>query len=68
MVVQFNGGSIELKELNYQCDSFDPRKVGKSVVEVGTAEDAIHMHYIDPNEKEWQKIIQCHSLYDSYSK
>lgn len=65
-VFQFNGGSVDLKELNYDCSAFDLRKATTS--KTISTEEGFTVYIIDPNEAEWSQILQCHAVYDSYSR
>ncbi len=64
MIIEFTADGVQLKELDHDCKNFDL----KSVEVISAEQGEITTYYIEPNEDEWNRILDCHLVYDSYSK
>jgi hypothetical protein len=66
VIVEFLATGVELKELDYQCEKFDPKSIERADSEIDTAGHSTY--YLDPTKEEWDDLFNCHMTYDSYTK
>ncbi len=63
LVVQFNAGAIELKELDLNHPFYDARKVADQKIK----QKGMSTYVVNPTAAEWQKILNCYVVYDRYA-